>query len=288
MQRLPKERGETRPELARRAPGGRGASQTTGDEATGSLARAVQIVRAVAAGGVEGVSMADLVRRSGLPRSTLHRVSQMLVGAEWLERGEDGRFFLGRELHALGLAATMHQPIERLAGPSLLRLRQQVGQTLYLSIAVGADAVCVARYESSLPVQMLVLDVGSRQPLGMGAGGMALLAALPEDDARTVVEVNRHRYQQRSAYDELKFDAALRSARVVGFAAHDSLFTKGISGLGVAIRDRSGYPLAAISTAFVTEWLNAGEREDCIRAMWQAATEITRRCLQVETGNDRR
>ena len=272
----------------RRLPAGQGASETTGEEATGSLARAVQIVRAVATHGPGGISMADLVRRSGLPRSTLHRVSQMLVEAEWLERADDGRFFLGRELHALGLAATMHQPIERLAAPDLLRLRQEAGQTLYLSIAVGADAVCVARYESSLPVQMLVLDVGSRQPLGMGAGGMALLAALPDDAVESVIEVNRPRYHQRSAFDESNFRAALLSAREAGFAAHDSLFTRGISGLGVAIRDPSGYPLAAISTAFVSQWLDVGERQRCIRAMRRTADDIARRCFPVGTGIGRR
>lgn len=269
---------------ADRGPAAHRPSEAAGDEATGSLARAVQIVRTIAGRGPDGVSMAELVRSSGLPRSTLHRVSQMLVDAEWLERDEAGRFFLGRELHAIGLAAAMHHPIERLAAPCLLDLKREVGQTIYLSVVAGDDAVCVARYESSLPVQMLVLNVGSRQPLGLGAGGMALLAALPEATIRRVIEVNRPRYMERGAFDEAAFRVAIASARQAGFAMHDGLFTHGISGLGVAVKDAAGYPLAAISTAFVSQWLDARDREKCVRAMRNAAQEIARELLSGRNG----
>ena len=185
------------------------------EEVTGSLVRAVQIVRTIAGHGADGASMVQLVQGTGLPRSTIHRVAQMLLDAGWLERDKESRFFLGQELFALGVTAAMRHPLERLAAPHLLKLKRAVNQTIYLSIVAGDDAVCIARYEAAVPVQMLVLNVGSRQPLGLGAGGMALLAALPQETVEHVIEVNAHaisaRRFRRAGFAQMRSPPAART-----------------------------------------------------------------------------
>jgi DNA-binding IclR family transcriptional regulator len=37
------------------------------------------------------------------------------------------------------------------------------------------------RHEGSFPIRTLVLDVGNRRPLGVGAGGLAILAAIGDE-----------------------------------------------------------------------------------------------------------
>lgn len=246
-----------------------------GGDPVGSLNRAVQLMRAVARGRAAGASLKDIVSATGLPRPTIHRVTQMLIDVGWLERDRDSRqFFLGREIHGLGLVAALRHPIERLAAAELARLAHETGQTIYMVTRAGDDTVCVARHESTARIQTLVLQVGSREPLGIGAGSMALLAALPAADAEQAIARNLPRYRRDERFDEAGFRRALGDARTRGFASHDGLFIRGVSGIGVAVRDESFYPLAAISTAFVTDWLDAGQRESLARRIEASARAI--------------
>ena len=275
-------------------------------EAAGSLNRAALLVRAIARGGAGGAGLADLVAATALPRPTVHRVLDMLADIGWVERDAGSkRFYLGREIHALDedlavlgetvslfvniwLSATpplpesaqaaARHPIERAATTELARLVEEIGQTVYLNIRAGLDAVCAARQESSARIQTLVLKVGSQVPIGRGAGSMALLAALPLSEAEAIITANRARYVAENAeFDEAAFRAALDEARRRGFASHDSLFTRGISGIGVAVRDVAGYPLAAVSTAFVGDWLGPEDRARFVVRLNEAAERISAR-----------
>jgi len=261
------------------------AAAERGGDPVGSLHRAVQLMRAVAHGRAAGASLKDLVTATLLPRPTIHRVTQMLIDVGWLERDRDNRrFYLGREIHGFGLVAALRHPIERLAAAELARLAHETGQTIYMLARAGDDTVCVARHESTARIQTLVLQVGSREPLGIGAGSMALLAALPPQEAEQAFTRNLARYRRHERFDEPSFRRALAEARGRGFASHDGLFIRGVSGIGVAVRDESGYPLAALSTAFVTDWLDGTQRESLARRMETGAAAIAGSLLSARAG----
>ena len=57
------------------------------------------------------------------------------------------------------------------------------GDAAFAVVREGALSQCIARHVGTHPVQMLVIQVGTRQPLGVGAAGLALLAALPNEHA---------------------------------------------------------------------------------------------------------
>ena len=259
-------------------------SQRTSGDAAGSFARAQILLQAIARAGSDGAGLRDLVAATGLPRPTIHRVLAMLETAGWIERDTVSRhFFLGPELLALGVSAAARHPLSRVAATPLARLAADIAQPVYLVVRSGNDSVCVARDESGRRIQTLVLQVGSREPLGIGAGSMALLAALPEPDMAAFVDANRTRYEQRHGFDAASFLTELANARTRGFAAHDSLFTPGVSGIGVAVTDATGYPLAGISTAFVGDWLPPEERARIVTRIAEAAREITANLLRTST-----
>lgn len=253
-------------------------------DAAGSFARAQILLRAIARAGTEGAELRALAASTGLPRATIHRVLAMLEGAGWIEREAiSRRFFLGRELLALGVSASARHPLARIAAVPLVRLAAEIRQPVYLIVRSGTDSVCVAREEGGQSIQTLVLQVGSRQALGIGAGSMALLAALPEADATAFVAANLARYRERAGFDEASFLRELSNTRSRGFAAHDSLFTPGVSGIGVAVVDAAGYPYAGISTAFVGAWLPVEERPRIIDRISEAASEISARLQRTPT-----
>jgi len=57
---------------------------------------------------------------------------------------------------------------------------EEVGDTVYLVVRSGMEAVCLERIEGPSPVRVLTLDSGSRRPLGLGAGGLAILPRYPK------------------------------------------------------------------------------------------------------------
>jgi DNA-binding IclR family transcriptional regulator len=246
-----------------------------GVQGGGSLLRAGLLLKAIAAQGRSGILLGELARQTRLPRPTAYRVAQMLEGMGWVERDPSTkRLHLGRELAILGLSAQIRHPIGDVARPLLARLAREIDQTVYLIVRSGLESVCVARCESDTPIRTLILEVGSRQPLGVGAGSMAILAMLPADEMERIIAVNRERYMEQGGFQESVFRASLAEARQSAVATHEGSFTRGVSGIGVAVRDASGYPVAAVSIAFVTEWLDGAQRERCIRRLQAVAEEL--------------
>ena len=50
------------------------------------------------------------------------------------------------------------------------------------------SSICSARALGDYPIKALTLDVGIRRPLGVGAGGLAILCALPEAEADEIID----------------------------------------------------------------------------------------------------
>ena len=248
------------------------------DSGAGSFARARTVLDAIARAGESGAELRELVATTGLARPTFYRAAAMLAAAGWIERDvTTRRFFLGPEMLALGAGALAVRPLTRIATVPLAKLAADIEQPVYLVVRSGMDSLCISRDDSSRGIQTLVLQVGSREPLGIGAGSMALLAALPEDDMQAFVEANRPRYRARPGFNEPDFDSELAKARKRGFAAHDGVFTSGVSGIGVAVTDSAGYPLAGISTAFISAWLPPNKRPMVVDCIAKAARDIAAR-----------
>src|SRR5690606_39494348 len=55
------------------------------------------------------------------------------------------------------------------------------------------DAVCIDRAEGSFPIRVLTQNVGTRRPLGIGSGSLALLAAAPDDEVDNILRRNASR-----------------------------------------------------------------------------------------------
>ena len=57
----------------------------------------------------------------------------------------------------------------------------------------GCESVCLEPRPGTFPIRANYLDVGSRRPLGVGAGSLALLIALPPDERARVMATNAGR-----------------------------------------------------------------------------------------------
>lgn len=240
----------------------RAAGRRTG---TQSIERATALVRAIASHNRAGLRLADLVQHSRLERSTVRRILKCLIDEGLVMQDEATRVYtLGPLIFELGLAAAPQFNLVDVCRPTLARLADATNDTVFLTVRSGYDTVCIDRREGSFPIRTLTLEVGTRRPLGAGAGGLALLMPLPDDAVDAILKANAVRLR---GYNNLTLPSLLtmlKRARGLGYALNDNHITPGATSIGLPIRSRFGQPFAAISIGAISDRMPAERQKKLV------------------------
>lgn len=162
-----------------------------GGEGAPSVADRVFAVLECCAASNRPLTLVDLVERTGLPKTTLHRVCWKLAKLGMLEHSDAG-FEVGTKLFALGGMNPWLRRLRVAAMPLMHTLVQRTGMATNLAVLAEDRALIVEEvYGKQTPPMRRM--VGGGLPLTATAVGKALLAGLPqaEQDARLDVTVLR-------------------------------------------------------------------------------------------------
>lgn len=218
---------------------------------TQSIERAVSVLRVIASRGRRGMRIAEVVATAGLAHATCFRMLQCLQAEGLVDKDAHTRkYYLGPLVHELGLLARPRYRLSELCDGALRQLAEQTQDTVYLSERSGLEAVCSARHVGDYPIKALTLDVGIRRPLGVGAGGLAILGAMDPAEAESVVRINGPRYEAFGGLTAERLLAAVAETRSRGWSFLDSVATPGSAALGVALPAEP--VVAAISVAAIS------------------------------------
>ncbi len=123
-------------------------------------------------------ALSTLVRATGLPRATAHRLAVALGRHGLVSRDDDGRFVLGLRLIALGQAAADARPLRMLARQALEELRDQTGESVQLYVIEpgngGQERRCILSLQSPHGLRWIVPE-GALLPLDRGSAGHVLM-----------------------------------------------------------------------------------------------------------------
>lgn len=240
-----------------------------------SIFRVLRILKYVGAAPARGVGLTDVVRDVGLTPPTAHRMLSALLQEGFLSLNPRLKTYsLGRESYILGLAAESRHGIKAIAESAVLRLAQSTGDTSFLSVRSGHEAVCVDRKTGDFPIKILTLEVGHRRPLGVGAGSLALLAFLPNDDVdRVLARYDASVAPDLPSTDMLREDIA--AARKNGYALNPGRIIPDMLGVGVPVFDREQHVVAALSVAAIRSRLSGARLTDVVAALQRAASELS-------------
>lgn len=217
-----------------------------------------------------GVALADLARVSGRPKASVHRVLGALVQLGFVERVEStGRYRLGVQSQILGeLAGARTDPIIRSSRASLIRIAELSEDTTFLTLRQGSFSICARREEGLGEIRNNALAVGDRHPLGVGAGGLAILAALDDAEVEETIEVNREvltRHYPRIDAGTLR--SLVARSRSQGYSLNEGLGAPGSWAIGVLLHIPNRPPTAALSIASIEQRLRGRRREELVTAM---------------------
>lgn len=195
----------------------------------------------------ERLTLEEVTRRTGLPRSTVHRILDKLVQVEWLEHLSSGYRF-GRRALALSAHQNGHAELRAAAAPLLHELQLQTGLVVHLSVLDRTHVVHLdklgGRLATSVPTR-----VGGRSPAHATASGKALLAWLARERVDRLFGAHLGRCTERTITDTTALHrelAAVRERRGVAFERGE--FARGVACVGAAVPGPD-FPLAAISLA---------------------------------------
>jgi DNA-binding IclR family transcriptional regulator len=240
-----------------------------------SLERMALLLRLICANNASGSRVVDLAERSGLEQPTVHRIVKSLVGERMVmqDRGTR-RYFLGHAMYEFGLVASRRFALRDACQASLNRIAQETGDTVFLMVRSGSDAVCIDRREGAFPIKAFTLSIGDRRPLGVGAGALALLSALPDSEMKAVAKDHAEQLPGYGIPTVQALLALVMRTRQLGYALHDARAEPGIKMIGVALRDASHEPVAAISVSAIASRLNAARREEMVKLLREETGRI--------------
>jgi len=197
--------------------------------------RVARILRTLSGDRADGLALSDISRETGYGKTTTHRLLGALVDVGFVHQDTSNRRYrlgtlaieIGRKAHEQGVAA--------LVTPVLKRLAKDTGDTVFASIREGPSAICVAREVGSYPIRTLTLEVGDRRPLGVGAGSLALLAALPDREIEQVLRLNALWLKDYPGFHAEDLRSLVARTRQEGYAFNEGRIVAGMCAIGVAV-----------------------------------------------------
>lgn len=196
------------------------------------------------------MSVGALMRASGYPRPTVHRIVAALIAERMLAESAGGASLaLGPRLIQLASRSWGRSELRLAAVDELKRLRDVTGETVHLAVPNGSSMVYIEKLESPSAVRMSS-RIGTSVFLHSTAVGKAYLAALDDESCKALIrDLPMPRHTEHTTVKPAALRAQIVQAQGRGWAMDDEENEPGIQCFGAAIRNADGVPVAAISVS---------------------------------------
>lgn len=212
-----------------------------------TLRRGLQILAVLRGAGLAGMRIPEIAEATGIQRTSVYRFMDALEALGCVARDPATRRYCVTQDWAVQVDP-LQQETEK-ARRALRRISDRTGDSAFLVCRSGNDSLCIHREVGQYPVQILAVDTGHRQPLGVGAAGLALLAALPSDERTEIIEQNASRMLAYGGMTVEQMQLLVKTTRDRGWSVVGNAAVQGAIGVGVAMSDAQGRPILAVSVS---------------------------------------
>lgn len=244
---------------------------TTSGSAGNAIEKALSVLEALA----DRERITELAEMTGLPKSTVHRILQSLVGHGFATSDGNGGYLPGPRI--LTLAGKVMHRIDpaRLADPALRGLRDRTGHTVHFAMRNGDEAVYVEKLAGHKPYQM-PSRIGQSMNLHSTAIGKAILAELSNEE---VAAICRRTGMERKTPQTIASAPALQThlsdVRRRGYAIDDEENVPGLRCVGAAVIGHNGQVIGAVSISTLVHELSMREARTIGAEVVKTAREVS-------------
>uniref|UniRef100_UPI0031DC9EAA IclR family transcriptional regulator n=1 Tax=Streptomyces hawaiiensis TaxID=67305 RepID=UPI0031DC9EAA len=242
-----------------------------------SVTRSLRILEAVAQH--QPVTVGELTKLFGLPKSTVQRTLVTLAEAGWLRasRRDTTRWEIGARVLAVRPAALQGSSLLTAAHEPMVRLRDALNETIHLSVPDALQCmVVVDRVDSDHPVRTFH-TIGDTSPLHATAVGRAILAHLPKQDVEELIAQGLEPFTDTTPTDPDELRAELDRIRTDGYAVNRNQYRPGVCAIAAPVLDEDGAPLASVAVSMPDSRFDAERLPEWSRMVAETAAEITGR-----------
>ena len=235
-----------------------------------SLDKSLALLTHVASG---AQTLAELVERSGLTRSTVHRLAAVLVDHGFL-RTEQHRYHLGYRLMELGELAKQQVRLPALARRHMEALSAATQETIHLGELSGSDIVYLEKIDGGRGLQIRS-RVGLTSLAAATAMGKTIIAHRPEHQWAGYFREEPPRTPNTiTSLDD--FRTELATVRKQGYAFDREENELGICCVAAPIRDAADQVVAAISLSGAAIYLPNERLDGLVADVVACANAISR------------
>src|SRR6516165_3449700 len=224
-----------------------------GRQSVKSLFKMLEVLEAFSSTEPE-LSVVEIARRTGLPRTTVHRIVDSLRSVGFLEQDASrDRYRLGLKLFELGGSALMNLPLYREAPPFVDTLAKLSGEDVHLCIFDGAQMVFVNRRSQIAPRPHNTVITMEASPCHSTGVGKAALAFQSDVVIDRVIRAGLPRFTPNTIVEPKRLKAELAAIRTRGYSIDDCEHEPELRCVGAPIRNSAGRVFAAISASGPTK-----------------------------------
>jgi len=233
------------------------------------------------------LTLSQVTSRTGLPRSSVHRLLDQLASAGLLARSPGQTYELGVKAYEMGRAAYNHNRLLREAQPVMQAFAQRTGLTIQLSVVDHADTVYLAKINGHLSGPTPTA-VGQRLPAHLTAVGKAQLAITEATGDPHIArrlrntangELVRRTGQSVTSFARLEAEFATIRDRGAAFDQGEAFAGIGCVGVSIGPADHLYGNLAGLSICAPATALDCRKLVGPVRI---AAREIWERCVTAD------
>ncbi len=242
-----------------------------------SVTRALDLLDLLASSDA-GMGISELSEGARLNASTVHRLLATLKARGFVRQDTASKkYLLGPQSIHLGAAARSHFDIRKEANGPLRELAENVQESTNLALLTGNEATYVAQMPANRAVQMFT-RMGVRVPLHCTGVGKAMLAHLPDSEARQILEDEPlQAFTANTITNRLKLHQELEGIRQRGFAVDNEEREIGVRCVASPIFDAGDEVLAAVSISGPSGRITLDRVEELSEFVRKAAAQISAR-----------
>jgi DNA-binding IclR family transcriptional regulator len=230
---------------------------------------AMQLVGAA----TDGLTLAQISREIGAPRSSLHVLLKTLTEMRFLEYAPDGRYRLGLAAFEVGASYLASVTPVRVARPELAALSRDLLVTAHFAVLDNGSALYLDKSEPENLAVRLVSAVGARLPAQFTSVGKACLAYATEDalsslDFQVVDSMG-------CVVDAVALQEELKLVRSQGYAVDEGRTTIGVNCVAAPVFDANHRCQGAVGVSYVSR--GGPMLKTCATAVAMAAGRISTR-----------
>lgn len=241
------------------------------------LARAINVL-SVFSHARPQLSLSEIVQAVRLPKTTVFRLLSSLVERDFCEfDSQSGKYSLGFELVRLADIRQRQTNVHDAAIPVMRDIRNEVNETVILSVRSGDFRVHIDFVEGLHPMRRMA-DLGVRAPLYAGAASKVLLAGMEDEEIEAyLARTELAPLQKTTITDTNVLWREIRAIRKRGYAESKGEIFPGGGALAAPLKDFAGRTVAVMDILTPEHRYTSQHRERCIALLLDGARRGSQR-----------